>query len=120
MRPDAVVELGPGFTDLLELRNLVPQAIAALAAAPQPAALPEGWQPITAPGQVSIGDKLKFTIGDKQYTETVKDVLDPGTDREEIIYNMRRNYYLITSMCMQNKGSQKNVSFRPAAPQPRE
>jgi hypothetical protein len=68
-----------------------------------------GWLPITAPGQVAVGDKLKFTIGEAEYRETVKQNLDPGTDKEELIYNKRRNYYLITSMAIANKGSQKNV-----------
>ena len=71
----------------------------------------EGWQPITTPGQVSVGDKLRFTIGDEEYRETVKDLIEPGTDKEEIIYNIRRNYYLITSMAIANMGSQKNVRF---------
>ncbi|PLP96920.1 hypothetical protein [Cupriavidus pauculus] len=75
------------------------------------AGIAPGWQPITAPGQVTVGDKLRFTIGDKPYSETVKEVLHPGTDKEELIYNMRRNYYLITSMSIKNTGSQRNVLF---------
>ena len=76
------------------------------------------WQPITGPGQVRIGDELYFTIGDEEFYESAKAILDPGTDKEEIIYNKRRNYYLITSMALANKGSQKNVKFRHAAPAP--
>lgn len=72
---------------------------------------PEPWRCITSPGQVKQGDKLHFTIGDETYVETAKAILFQGTDREEIIYNKRRNYYLITSMCMANQGSQKNVRF---------
>ncbi|HJV75453.1 MAG TPA: hypothetical protein VJ654_14600 [Noviherbaspirillum sp.] len=68
-----------------------------------------GWQRITKPGQVNVGDKLRFTIGDDKYNETAKVILYPGTDKEEIIYNTRKNYYLITSMAIENKGSQKNV-----------
>lgn len=30
MKLEAVIELGPGFTDLLELRNLIPEVIKAL------------------------------------------------------------------------------------------
>lgn len=70
-----------------------------------------GWQPITAPGQVKAGTKLRFTIGDDKYSETAKLILHPGTDKEEIIYNKRQNYYLITSMSIANKGSQRNVEF---------
>lgn len=74
-----------------------------------------GWQPITAPGQVTVGDKLRFTIGDEPYNETVKEVLHPGTDKEELIYNKRKNYYLITSMSINNTGSQRNVLFEKGA-----
>jgi hypothetical protein len=70
-----------------------------------------GWQPITKPGQVRVGDKLRFTIGDDRYSETAKELLHAGTEQEEIIYNKRRNYYLITSMAIANRGSQKNVEF---------
>jgi hypothetical protein len=76
------------------------------------------WQPITQPGQVKLGDKLRFNIGDEKYGETAKVILYPGTDREEIIYNKSRNFYLITSMAIQNKGSQKNVEFLSASEVP--
>lgn len=69
------------------------------------------WMPITAPGQVKVGTKLRFTIGDKAHNETAKLILQPGTDQEEIIYNKSRNFYLITSMSIRNEGSQKNVEF---------
>jgi len=72
------------------------------------------WQPITGAGQVKAGDALQFTIGDDRYSEVAKEILHAGTSVEEILYNKKRNYYLITSMAMENKGSQKNVRFKPA------
>ncbi|QDZ10563.1 hypothetical protein [Devosia ginsengisoli] len=39
IKPGAVEELGPGFDDLLELRNLVPEAATALSAQASPASL---------------------------------------------------------------------------------
>jgi hypothetical protein len=69
------------------------------------------WKSITAPGQVKVGTRLRFTIGDDKYSETAKLILHPGTDAEEIIYNKRKNYYLITSMAIVNLGSQKNVEY---------
>lgn len=69
------------------------------------------WQRITKPGQVKVGDKLRFTIGDSKYSETAKRILNAGKCDEEIIYNKRRNYYLITSMAIANKGSSKNCEF---------
>jgi hypothetical protein len=73
------------------------------------------WQPISAPGQVKAGDKLRFHIGDALYNETVKQVLDAGTDREELIYNKRLNYYVITKNAITNFGSSKNVTFQRAS-----
>lgn len=73
------------------------------------------WKPISAPGQVNVGAKLRFTIGDEKFSETAKQILNAGVETEEIIYNKRKNYYLITSMAIQNKGSQKNVEFLAAS-----
>jgi len=69
------------------------------------------WQRITKPGQVKVGDELRFTIGDQKLSKKAKLIIAAGTDREEIIYNKSRNYYLITSMAINNEGSQKNVEF---------
>jgi hypothetical protein len=69
------------------------------------------WQRITKPGQVKTGDKIRFNIGDKKFIETAKQLLDAGKDSEEIIYNIHKNFYLITSMSIKNEGSQKNVEF---------
>ena len=77
------------------------------------------WMRITAPGQVKVGTKLRFNIGDKNYAETAKQILDPGTAKEEIIYNKRKNYYLITSMAINGTGSAKNVEYL-ATPHPAE
>jgi hypothetical protein len=76
------------------------------------------WQAVTKPGQVKVGDKLRFTIGDDKYSATATLILHAGTDAEEIIYNKRKNYYLITSMAIANRGSQKSVEFLSAALQP--
>lgn len=84
-------------------------------AARQQAATVPGWQRITAPGQVKVGTKLRFNLGDYKYIRTAKLILHPGTDKEEIIYNKRQNYYLITSMAIANRGSQKNCEFLGAA-----
>lgn len=97
------------------VRGMLAAAKALAAPATAAGSVPDGWHPITAPGQVKVGTKLRFTIGDDKYSETAKLILHPGTDKEEIIYNKPQNYYLITSMCMANKGSQKNVEFFAAA-----
>lgn len=69
------------------------------------------WKPITAPGQVKVGDKLRFNIGSEKFSETVKLIIHKGMPDEEIIYNKTRNFYLITSMCIKGTGQSKNVEF---------
>lgn len=77
-----------------------------------------GWNPITAPGQVGAGDLVTFTIGDDRHVRRVRRVLSSGQAREELIYDIKRNHYLITSMSMRNEGSQKNVMFHKRPPLP--
>jgi Lar family restriction alleviation protein len=69
------------------------------------------WQPITKPGQVRKGDKLRFKIGDQQYHERAKLILESGTDKEEVVYNIRENFYFITSMVIGGRSNHKSVEF---------
>lgn len=76
------------------------------------------WQPVTGPGQVRKGDKLRFKIGDKAYNESAKLILNPGTNKEEVIYDKGRNFYFITAMVMSGFSNHKCVEVLPAAPTP--
>jgi len=67
------------------------------------------WMPLTSAGQVKKGTKLRFKIGDKTYHEKAKLILRPGTLYEEVIYNIKQNYYLITSMVISGHSSAKGV-----------
>jgi len=67
------------------------------------------WQPVTRAGQVKVGDKLRFWIGDTGYAETARQILHAGTDAEEVIYNKRNNYYFITSMVINGRSNHKRV-----------
>lgn len=67
------------------------------------------WLYVAKAGQVKVGDKLKFKIGDREYRETAKQILHPGTDKEEIIYHMRENFYFITSMVISGNSNHKCV-----------
>lgn len=111
-------DLAFGYCPSGKIGELREFAAALLARPPRAvkSAEPTGWKRITAPGQVKVGDKLRFTIGDSAYRETVKQILDPGTDREELIYNKRMNYYVITKNAMTDFGSSKNVEFQSAEP----
>lgn len=70
------------------------------------------WQPVTGPGQVKVGDELKFTIGSKHYFERVKQVLHAGTPQEEVVYNTGWNYYFIVSMVVDGTSNHKHLQFR--------
>lgn len=69
----------------------------------------EYWQRIVMPGQVREGDRLRFTIGDKHFTERAKLILNPGTATEEVVYDKGKNFYFITSMVTSGTSNHKNV-----------
>ncbi len=74
----------------------------------QQAVSPE-WHSVTRAGQVKVGDKLRFKIGDKEYSQKAKLILRPGTDKEEVIYDKGRNFYFITSMVISGGSNHKQV-----------
>jgi hypothetical protein len=80
------------------------------AAAGVPAA--HEWQTLTGAGQIKVGDNLKFTIGSKHYYERVKQVLHPGTPKEEVVYDKGRNFYFIVSMVLDGTSNHKHLQFR--------
>jgi hypothetical protein len=67
------------------------------------------WIAVTGAGQVKVGDKLRFKIGDKEYSERAKQILNSGTEKEEIIYHIRENFYFITSMVASGFSNHKCV-----------
>jgi len=69
------------------------------------------WRPVTKAGQVWPGDKLRFTIGDKPYSQRAKTILNSGTDTEEVIYDRGRNFYFITRCVLDGISNHKNVEF---------
>jgi len=77
------------------------------------------WQPVTRAGQVKVGDKLRFWIGDTGYAETASQILHAGTDAEEVIYNKRSNYYFITSMVIKGRSNHKRVEVLAASETPK-
>lgn len=69
------------------------------------------WQPLTGPGQIREGYKVRFILAGKTITATAKLILHSGTDREEIIYNRAKNHYFITSMAVDGTSQHKSVEF---------
>ncbi|MDY1310850.1 hypothetical protein [Pseudomonas aeruginosa] len=72
----------------------------------------QDWQPLTAVGQVEIGDLLRFTVGGKEIEVSARLVIAPGDPKEEIIYNRGKNHYFITSMAVDGTSSHKNVMVK--------
>lgn len=69
------------------------------------------WKPITGPGQVHHGDRLRFTVGDDQHQYRAKSILHWGSDREEVIYDKGKNFYFITAMVANGTSNHKNVEY---------
>lgn len=69
------------------------------------------WQDMTDYGQVKAGDFISFFIGDTHYDERVKEVLDAGTDREELIYNNKKNFYVISKNVLTGFGNVTKFRF---------
>lgn len=70
------------------------------------------WEHLRGYGQLKVGDKIRFTFGDGTVKAMVKDVLNPGTEQEEVIYNLARNFYFITKMALDGSSTHKNVQVR--------
>lgn len=69
------------------------------------------WQSMTDYGQVKVGDFISFFIGDDHFDERVKFILNAGSDREELIYNKEKNYYVISKNVLTNFGNVKDFRF---------
>jgi hypothetical protein len=89
-----------------ELRTFV-----ALSASTEPSAPPEQseWHPLTAPGQIQEGDRLSFKVGSSFICARARQIIAPGTDKEEVVYNRKKNHYFLTSMAVDGTSSHKNV-----------
>lgn len=70
------------------------------------------WRPLHSVGQLQEGDKIRFVLDGKEQTRRVKEVINPGTDKEEVIYNKRRNFYFITRMALDGSSRVKGVMIR--------
>lgn len=70
---------------------------------------------LVRPGQIQPGDHVSFTVGGTLICAPVALVLFPGTCREEIVYNRKKNHYFITSMALDGSSSHKSVQVRSGA-----
>lgn len=66
---------------------------------------------LTEPGQINIGDKVSFMLGgcETRIAAIARWIINPGTEREEVIYNRAQNHYFITRMAIAGESSHKDV-----------
>jgi len=84
----------------------------AIYAAPPQAAIPESWR-VTKAGQIKVGDVISMVMAGRRICTSAKEVLSAGTDREEIVYNRKKNHYFITSMVLDGTSNHKEVFIIP-------
>jgi hypothetical protein len=68
-------------------------------------------QSINNYGQLEEGDLIiiEFKNG-KVLSKKVNEVINKNTEKEEVIYNIKKNYYFITSMLLDGTSFVENVS----------
>lgn len=74
------------------------------------------WQPLAAPGQIQVGDWVSATVAGSFICARAQLVIEPGTGREEIVYNRKKNHYFVTSMAVDGTSSHKGVLVAKAKP----
>ncbi len=68
-----------------------------------------GLMPLLSAGQLEIGDIVLLTFNGQRRPYDVENVLNPKTDKEEIILDLAENLYFITSMAIDGTSWAKNV-----------
>ncbi|MFI8479675.1 hypothetical protein ACIGCM_03800 [Pseudomonas sp. NPDC078700] len=63
-------------------------------------------------GQIKAGDELRFKVAGSVINAKAREVLNPGTEHEEVIYNRAKNHYFITAMAINGISTHKNVLVR--------
>lgn len=69
---------------------------------------------LTAPGQIKRGCRIHCTFNGKPQTCRAKEILNAGTDKEEILIDVKQNIYFITSMAIDGSSWAKDVYFETA------
>lgn len=67
------------------------------------------WRPLESAGQIQQGDWLSFTVAGSFFCAQAKLIIDPGTDKEEIVYHRQKNHYFVTSMAVDGTSTHKGV-----------
>ena len=70
-----------------------------------------GLDIITEEGMIEVGDKLLMLVSDHRKIKlvTVRDVINQGSHSEEVVYNLRKNYYFNTRMAVDDRSWVKEI-----------
>lgn len=66
---------------------------------------------LTKSGQIKAGATVVLEYKGDDQIHTVDQILNPGTDREEILLDTKTNLYFITSMAIEGSSWAKKVKF---------
>ncbi|MBA6133252.1 hypothetical protein [Pseudomonas juntendi] len=83
---------------------------------PSASAGSDPWLPLTAPGQIQVGDWLSFTVAGSFICAKARLIIAPGTANEEIVYNLKKNHYFCTDMAIDGTSNHKGVLVAKAKP----
>lgn len=72
------------------------------------------YSKLSAYGQIYQGDRLVIVDGQgKAMRRVARDVLNAGTDKEEVIINLSKNKYFIVSMYLKGESWAKAIAYEP-------
>lgn len=66
---------------------------------------------LTDVGQIKVNDSVFCEFEGKKQKYRAKEVLNAGTEEEEVLLNKKKNLYFITRMAIDGSSWAKNVSF---------
>ncbi|WP_437880868.1 hypothetical protein [Pseudomonas sp. LRF_L74] len=67
---------------------------------------------LVRPGQIEVGDELRFHVAGELVNAKAEQVLHPGSEQEEVVWDSRRNHYFNTCMAIDGTSSHKQVLIR--------
>lgn len=71
------------------------------------------WEKLERVGQIKAGYWMSFIVGGKRVCAKAKEIIYPSLPHEEILYNRKKNHYMITKMVLDGTSSHKNVYVLP-------
>jgi hypothetical protein len=69
------------------------------------------WIKVTDYGQLKVGSKIRFITSGELISTTVKEIQFGGTNNEEIIYDIKNNFYFILHMALVGMSHAKDLEY---------